>query len=419
MRLSKKEFALLRALAEEPTRVFTREELLRGVWGYPSLGATRTLDSHASRLRSKLSAGGARFVVNVWGVGYRLIDGGVGVMTARPGSAAGWRRRAVARGGVWLRRRALGARMEAVARACHELRGPITAARLGLELGRAAGQAVGRRSCGRSSSSWAGPRSRSRTSTRRRHGRARRAARSGPVDVRRAAGRLGRGRGGRRPRPPGQRCGCAGTDGAAPVRGDRLRLAQATGNLIANAIEHGGRRACSVRGSVERGDRRAGSRCSDDGAGLPAPVAELTAGAARHGARGAGWPWASAIALPAAGRRLAAAAADRAAAPGEAAARPATRWALRPPGCSRPSVTGPAVPTHTRPDGTAAGSATLGRAGTAGLHALVQRGAHVASARPSQPPDRLCSDGRFRADRTAAGAPAVGRAVGVGLHCGR
>jgi DNA-binding response OmpR family regulator len=75
--LSKKEFALLRALAEEPTRVFTREELLRGVWGYRALGATRTLDSHASRLRRKLSAGGSAFVVNVWGVGYRLIDGSV------------------------------------------------------------------------------------------------------------------------------------------------------------------------------------------------------------------------------------------------------------------------------------------------------------------------------------------------------
>jgi DNA-binding response OmpR family regulator len=75
--LSKKEFALLRALAEEPTRVFTREELLRGVWGYRSLGATRTLDSHASRLRRKLSVGGGEFVVNVWGVGYRLIDGAV------------------------------------------------------------------------------------------------------------------------------------------------------------------------------------------------------------------------------------------------------------------------------------------------------------------------------------------------------
>jgi DNA-binding response OmpR family regulator len=75
--LSKKEFALLRALAEDPTRVFTREELLRGVWGFRSLGTTRTLDSHASRLRKKLQSAGGGFVVNVWGVGYRLIDGGV------------------------------------------------------------------------------------------------------------------------------------------------------------------------------------------------------------------------------------------------------------------------------------------------------------------------------------------------------
>ena len=77
VQLSKKEFALLRALASEPTRVFTREELLRGVWGFRSLGATRTLDSHASRLRKKLGAGGDTFVVNVWGVGYRLVDGGL------------------------------------------------------------------------------------------------------------------------------------------------------------------------------------------------------------------------------------------------------------------------------------------------------------------------------------------------------
>ncbi len=73
--LAKKEYALLRALATDPTRVFTREELLRGVWGYRSMGRTRTLDSHASRLRRKLSFAGDRFVVNVWGVGYRLVDG--------------------------------------------------------------------------------------------------------------------------------------------------------------------------------------------------------------------------------------------------------------------------------------------------------------------------------------------------------
>jgi DNA-binding response OmpR family regulator len=70
--LSNKEFALLRTLASDPTRVFTREELLRGVWGFRTLGATRTLDSHAHRLRRKLETG---FVVNVWGVGYKLIEG--------------------------------------------------------------------------------------------------------------------------------------------------------------------------------------------------------------------------------------------------------------------------------------------------------------------------------------------------------
>ena len=76
--LSKKEFSLLRALASEPARVFTREELLRGVWGYSTIGRTRTLDSHAYRLRRKLAEQGDRFVVNVWGVGYRLIDGAAG-----------------------------------------------------------------------------------------------------------------------------------------------------------------------------------------------------------------------------------------------------------------------------------------------------------------------------------------------------
>lgn len=75
--LSQKEFALLRTLATEPTRVFTKEELLRNVWGFRALGSTRTLDSHACRLRQKLGGEGDRFVVNVWGVGYRLIDGPV------------------------------------------------------------------------------------------------------------------------------------------------------------------------------------------------------------------------------------------------------------------------------------------------------------------------------------------------------
>src|SRR3954470_22264352 len=72
LRVSAKEFALLHALAVEPTRVLTKAELLRDVWGYASIGATRTVDAHACRLRKKL--GGPRWVVSVRGVGYRLVD---------------------------------------------------------------------------------------------------------------------------------------------------------------------------------------------------------------------------------------------------------------------------------------------------------------------------------------------------------
>ena len=73
--LSNKEFSLLKELASDPTRVFSKEELLRDVWDYRSLGRTRTLDSHASRLRRKLDPEHGRYVVNSWGVGYKLVDG--------------------------------------------------------------------------------------------------------------------------------------------------------------------------------------------------------------------------------------------------------------------------------------------------------------------------------------------------------
>jgi DNA-binding response OmpR family regulator len=72
--LAGKEYELLLKLMTDATRVFTKEQLLREVWGFRSLGRTRTLDSHASRLRRKLAAAGAGpVVVNVWGVGYRLL----------------------------------------------------------------------------------------------------------------------------------------------------------------------------------------------------------------------------------------------------------------------------------------------------------------------------------------------------------
>jgi DNA-binding response OmpR family regulator len=72
--LSAKEFALLHALAAEPTRVYRKQELLRDVWGYLAAGNTRTLDAHASRLRKKLDASRRPWVVNVRGVGYKLTE---------------------------------------------------------------------------------------------------------------------------------------------------------------------------------------------------------------------------------------------------------------------------------------------------------------------------------------------------------
>ena len=77
VKLAAKEFELLRCLASEPTRVFTKQELLRDVWGYRAGEQSRTVDSHAARLRAKLTAAGPgrRLVINVWSVGYRLVDG--------------------------------------------------------------------------------------------------------------------------------------------------------------------------------------------------------------------------------------------------------------------------------------------------------------------------------------------------------
>jgi DNA-binding response OmpR family regulator len=70
--LSRKEFELLLALAADPYRVFTKEELMKTVWGWFG-GRTRTLESHAVRLRAKLVAAGVEdLVVNERGVGYRL-----------------------------------------------------------------------------------------------------------------------------------------------------------------------------------------------------------------------------------------------------------------------------------------------------------------------------------------------------------
>ncbi|HXB64118.1 MAG TPA: response regulator transcription factor [Solirubrobacteraceae bacterium] len=72
--LCHQEYQLLAHLARQPHRVFTKQELLHAAWGYPVAIRTRTLDTHASRLRRKLrAADGGPWVINVRGVGYRLI----------------------------------------------------------------------------------------------------------------------------------------------------------------------------------------------------------------------------------------------------------------------------------------------------------------------------------------------------------
>jgi two-component system OmpR family response regulator len=75
VKLTRLEFDLLATLAGEPRRTFTRGELTRDVWDYDprAAGPSRTVDSHAHRLRQKLEQAGAESIVQtVRGVGWRL-----------------------------------------------------------------------------------------------------------------------------------------------------------------------------------------------------------------------------------------------------------------------------------------------------------------------------------------------------------
>ncbi len=71
--LTYKEFELLRFLAQHPGRVFTRDQLLREVWGYDYFGGTRTVDVHVRRLRAKLGAEHESMIGTVRQVGYKFV----------------------------------------------------------------------------------------------------------------------------------------------------------------------------------------------------------------------------------------------------------------------------------------------------------------------------------------------------------
>jgi DNA-binding response OmpR family regulator len=72
--LTYKEFELIRFLAQNRGRVFSRARLLREVWGYDFYGGTRTVDVHVRRLRAKLGPEHEHLIETVRGVGYRAAD---------------------------------------------------------------------------------------------------------------------------------------------------------------------------------------------------------------------------------------------------------------------------------------------------------------------------------------------------------
>lgn len=86
--LTYKEYELLKFLAQNPGRVFTREALLRSVWEYDYFGGTRTVDVHIRRLRSKIDDVRHRFIDTVWNVGYRFRSPGEGPPPGGTGQGA-------------------------------------------------------------------------------------------------------------------------------------------------------------------------------------------------------------------------------------------------------------------------------------------------------------------------------------------
>ena len=71
--LTFKEFELLKFLAQHPGRVFSRDQLLREVWGYDYFGGTRKVDVHVRRLRAKLGPENENLIGTVRNVGYRYV----------------------------------------------------------------------------------------------------------------------------------------------------------------------------------------------------------------------------------------------------------------------------------------------------------------------------------------------------------
>ena len=70
--LTFKELELLKLLASNPGRVFSRENLLKNIWDYDYYGGTRTVDVHVRRLRTKIEDHKYNFIETIWNVGYKF-----------------------------------------------------------------------------------------------------------------------------------------------------------------------------------------------------------------------------------------------------------------------------------------------------------------------------------------------------------
>ncbi len=69
-----KEFDLLTFLAENPNKVYTKDDLFRTIWGMESMGDIATVTVHIKKIREKLGdvSGDSKYIETIWGVGYRF-----------------------------------------------------------------------------------------------------------------------------------------------------------------------------------------------------------------------------------------------------------------------------------------------------------------------------------------------------------
>lgn len=73
IRLTLKEYEVLQLLIQEPGKVFSREELMKAIWGISNIGETRTVDVHIATLRTKIGPASS-YIETVRGVGYKVSD---------------------------------------------------------------------------------------------------------------------------------------------------------------------------------------------------------------------------------------------------------------------------------------------------------------------------------------------------------